>query len=58
METTASILDSSVVQFVVDGAKSVIEIMATPPLGIFLTIGLIGGVIGVVGGIVRMVKRR
>lgn len=52
----SSILDSSVVDFVVDAAGSVIGIMTTPPLGIFLTIGLVGAVVGVVGTIVALVK--
>lgn len=54
----ASILDSDVVTFIVDGAQKVLGIMTTPPLGIFLTIGIIGAVVGLVGSIVSMVKRR
>lgn len=57
-EGATSILDTSVVTFVVDGAKQILGIMTTPPLGIFLTIGIIGAVIGVVAGIVRTVKRK
>lgn len=53
-----SILDGSVVTFVVDAVEQFIGILTTPPLGIFLTIGLLGAVVGLTGGIVRMVKRR
>lgn len=57
MDGVTSILDSSVVTFVVDGAKEVLGIMTTPPLGVFLTISLIGAVIGVVASIVHVVRR-
>lgn len=57
-EGATSILDTGVVTFVVDGAKQILGIMTTPPLGIFLTIGIIGAVIGVVAGIVKTVKRK
>lgn len=53
-----SVLDTSVVTFIVDTVKSFLGILTTPPLGIFLTIGIVGGVIGLVGGIVSMVKRK
>lgn len=59
MEAGAStVLDSGVVDFIVDAASSIIGIMTTPPLGTFLTIGIIGAVVALVGGIVAMVKRR
>lgn len=54
---SASVLDSEVVTFIVDAAQKVLGIMTTPPLGTFLTIGIIGAVVGLVGGIVRMVRR-
>lgn len=54
---TESILNSDVVTFVVDGVKEFVGILTTPPLGLFLTIGLIGGIIGLTGTVVRMVRR-
>ncbi len=55
---TETILDSDVITFVVDGVKEFVGILTTPPLGLFLTIGLIGCVVGLTGSVVRMVKRR
>lgn len=58
MEGASAVLDSSVVTFIVDGAKQILGIMTTPPLGTFLTIGIIGAVVGLVATIVSVVKRR
>lgn len=55
-EEASNILDSSVVNFITDAAKSVIGIMTTPPLGIFITLGIIGGVVGLVATIVAIVR--
>lgn len=55
-EGASSVLDSSVVTFIVDGAKQVLGIMTTPPLGTFLTIGIVGGVVGLVATIVHVVR--
>ncbi len=57
MLLTSGILDSGVVTFVLDAVSQFISILTTPPLGIFLTIGLLGSVVGLVGGIVRMVRK-
>lgn len=57
-EGVSSVLDSGVVSFIVDGATQILGIMTTPPLGTFLTIGIIGSVAGLVGGIVHMVRRK
>ncbi len=57
-EGVSSILNAEVVTFVIDAVTKVIGILTTPPLGIFLTIGLLGAVVGVTGTIVRMVKSR
>ena len=57
-EGVSSILNTEVVTFVIDAVTKVIGILTTPPLGIFLTIGLLGAVVGVTGTIVRMVKSR
>ena len=54
----SSVIDKSVVTFVVDTAKEVIGILTTPPLGTFITIGIIGAVVGLVAGIVRLARNR
>ena len=54
--TGTSVLDSSIVTFVVDAVKQFLGILTTPPLGVFLTIGILGAVVGLVGVIVSMVK--
>lgn len=51
-----SVLDSSVVTFIINSAKEILGIMTTPPLGTFLTIGIIGAVAGLVATIVAMVR--
>lgn len=54
--STSNVLDSSIVTFVVDAVKQFLGILTTPPLGVFLTIGILGAVVGLVGVIVSMVK--
>lgn len=54
--TTSNVLDSSIVTFVVDAVKQFLGILTTPPLGVFLTIGILCAVVGLVGVIVSMVK--
>lgn len=44
--TTSTLLDSSVVEFIVDGMKDVIGICTVQPLGTFITIGLVGSIVG------------
>lgn len=58
LTTGTSVLDSNVLSFIVDGATQVLGIMTTPPLGTFLTIGIVGSIAGLVGGIVHMVRRK
>ena len=54
--SSTNVLDSSIVTFVVDAVKQFLGILTTPPLGVFLTIGILGAVVGLVGVIVSMVK--
>lgn len=54
--SSSNVLDSSIVTFVVDAVKQFLGILTTPPLGVFLTIGILGAVVGLVGVIVSMVK--
>ena len=57
-EGASSVLDSGVVTFIVNGAKEILGIMTTPPLGTFLTIGIVGAVAGLTATIVNMVRRK
>lgn len=52
-----SILDSNVLDFIVDGITDVVGIMTTPPLGTFITIGIVGAVIGLALKLKRGVTR-
>lgn len=54
----SSILDNDTLTFIISGAKEVLGIMTTPPLGVFITISVISAVAGLVAGIVHMVKGR
>ena len=54
--SSTNVLDSSIVTFVVDAVKQFLGILTTPPLGVFLTIGILGAVVGLVGVIVSMVE--
>lgn len=53
---SGSVLSSEVVTFVIDGITKVIGILTTPPLGIFLTIGIMGSIVGLTMAIVSRVK--
>lgn len=55
-EGAASLLDSSVVTFIVDAMGQVLSVMTTPPLGTFLTIGILGAVVGLTATIIHTVK--
>lgn len=55
-EGGSSILDSNVIKFVTDAMGDVLGILTTPPLGIFLTIGILGTIVGLVGKVVSTVK--
>lgn len=52
-----SILDSSVVSFVIDGIKDVIGLCTVQPIGTFITIGLVGAVVGLGLRLLKSVKR-
>lgn len=54
----ASVLDQDTLTFIITGAKEVLGIMTTPPLGVFITISIVGAVAALVAGIVHMVKGR
>lgn len=53
---SGSVLSGEVVTFVIDGITKVIGILTTPPLGIFLTIGIMGSIVGLTMAIVSRVK--
>lgn len=55
-EGSTSILDSNVIKFVTDAMGDILGILTTPPLGVFLTIGILGTIVGLVGKIVSTVK--
>ena len=54
---SSSILDSSVVSFVIDGIKDVIGLCTVQPIGTFITIGLVGAVVGLGLRLLKSVKR-
>lgn len=54
---TGSILDNSVVSFVIDGIKQVIGLCTVQPIGTFITIGLVGAVVGLGLRLLKSVKR-
>lgn len=53
---STNVLDSSIVTFVVDAVKQFLGILTTPPLGVFITIGILGAVVGLAGVILNLVK--
>lgn len=55
-EGGSSILDSNVISFVTKAMGDILGILTTPPLGVFLTIGILGTIVGLVGKIVSTVK--
>ena len=55
--STNSILDSSVISFVIDGIKDVIGVCTVQPIGTFITIGLVGAVVGLALRLLKSVKR-
>lgn len=55
-ESGGTVLSQEVVTFVIDGITKVIGILTTPPLGIFLTIGIMGSIVGLTMAIVSRVK--
>ena len=55
--TPSSILDNSVVSFVIDGIKSVIGLCTVQPIGTFITIGLVGAIVGLGLRLLKSVKR-
>ena len=52
-----SILDNSVINFVIDGIKDVISLCTVQPIGTFITIGLVGAVVGLALRLLKSVKR-
>lgn len=54
---STSILNSETVTFVVDSAKQFIGIMTQPPFGVFITIGVLGAVVGLVASLIYTVRR-
>lgn len=52
-----SILDNSVINFVIDGIKDVIGLCTVQPIGTFITIGLVGAVVGLALRLLKSVKR-
>ena len=55
-EASTSLLDSTVVTFITDAIRQILGIMTTPPLGTFITIGIIGAVVGLVATIVNVAR--
>lgn len=53
---TAGLLDEGVVTFITNGMKSVIGIMTVQPLGTFITIGLVGSIVGLGVKLMKSVK--
>lgn len=54
--SSSNVLDSGIVTFVVDAVKQFLGILTTPPLGVFITIGILGAVVGLAGVILNLVK--
>lgn len=54
----SSVLDTNTTTFVVNAAKEVLGLMTTPPLGTFITIGIMGAVVGLVGAVVAVARRK
>lgn len=55
-ESSTSFLDSGIFTFIAEGAKTVIGLFSIQPMGTFIGIGLVSAVVGLVAGIMRMVK--
>lgn len=53
----SNVLDSTVITAIINAVKEFIGILTTPPLGIFITIGILGTVVALVASIVHLVKR-
>ena len=51
-----SVLDPAVITTVINAVKEFVGILMTPPLGVFLTIGILGTIVGVVASVVNVVK--
>lgn len=54
---TPGVLDTSVMSYIVDGAKDVIGLLTIQPLGTFIAIGIVGSIVGLVATIVSVVRR-
>lgn len=55
-DSSTSFLDFSIFKFIAEGAKTVISLFSIQPMGTFIGIGLVSAVVGLVAGIMRMVK--
>lgn len=57
-ETGAStFLDSGVLDFILEGAEGIIGLLSIQPMGTFISISIIGGIIGIVASLVHLAKR-
>lgn len=54
---SSTLLDNSVVSFIVNGMEQVIGICTVQPLGTFITIGLVGAIVGLGLKLLKSVKR-
>ena len=57
IEGGSSILDSGTLTFIINGMKEVLGIMTTPPLGIYLTIGVVGSIVALAVGLAYKMKK-
>lgn len=57
-EGSTTLLDSTVIEGLFSIGKQIIGICTTPPLNVFVILGVIGGVVGVIGGIFAFVGAR
>lgn len=57
-ETSTSFLDSSVIDFIVDGATAIIGLLSIQPLGTFIAISIVGAIVGLVTAIVNLARGR
>lgn len=56
--TSTSFLDSSVIDFIVDGATAIIGLLSIQPLGTFIAISIVGAIVGLVTAIVNLARGR
>lgn len=56
--TSSTFLDSSVMDYILEGAEGIIGLLSIQPMGTFIAISIIGGIIAVVASVVRLSKGR